>query len=130
MIAGMLRKPGERGKSPTSSRPHAHRRAQHDLPPIQAGTRLSSQCTQYVGPSRLHSSKSGSCGPCAQGRQVKTEKCAGEVGERSREVIESFGLGQNGRDSDQALDTIGEGDGRDKSAEEGVGKVGGMEKGS
>lgn len=96
------------GRSPTSSRPHAHRRAQHDLPPIQASTRLSRQAPQNAWPSGLHSSKSGSCGPRTQRRQVETEKRAGEVGKRSREVIELFGLGENRRDRDQALDTIGE----------------------
>lgn len=112
---------------PTSSRPHAHCHAQHDLPPVQAGTRLSRQGPQNAGPSGLHGSESGSCGPCTQCWQVKTEKCAGKVGERSREVIEPFGLGENRRDSDQALDTIGEGDGRDESTEEGVGVVGGTQ---
>ena len=50
--------------------------------------------------------------------EVEGETDAGEIGERTGEIIETLSVGENGRDGCEALKGVSEGNGGDESAEE------------
>ena len=84
----------------TSRSPHAHRRTQDDLSPIQPRSAHTPQCSQNARPGGLDGA-GGSCRlSCSDGRQVETQGCTREVSERAREVVEALGLGDDGGDRD------------------------------
>ena len=98
----------------TPRSPHAHGRAQEDLPPIDARAAQTPQRAQQARPIRLDGPRHRGGMAGADRRQVEGETDAGEVGEGAAEVVEALGLGEDGGDGDGALEGEGEADGRDQ----------------
>lgn len=69
--------------------------------------------------SRRCSAQWACCESGSEGRQVERQSSAGNICQRAREVVESFRLEENRRDSCCGLEAECEADGWDESAKEG-----------
>ena len=78
---------------------------------------------------RLRSASQRYSGACPDRRQEQGKCGAGDVGDGAGEVVEALVLGEDGRDGYCCLNAVGEADGGDEGAQEGIFEVGGGEEG-